>query len=717
MTSVIPPLIILLIVSMGFSGLLNASEPRPWTCAEVRTLSREQAAKHLPVLVRGIVTYIQDKRALVVQDETDGLYIMARESQFDPKTQSDVQVGSLVEVRGISVPGGFAPVVYADSLQLLGSGVLPPAKETVLADLGSGQFDCHRVTLAGVIQRASPGGPKDPAMRLEIATATGEFSAFIKAPGSLDAKSLINTDIQITGICYAFTNPRGELVGSLLWLNDPSHLRILRPPPPDPFTAPEVAKLALNPYRPEGPNLHRQRLKGTVTLSRQGDFFYVEMEQRAVRVNTSSPDPLEPGDLVEASGFVKQTTGFALVDAAVFRKTGKAPLPAPLEVTPHQILALKSTDTNDILRQEDYDGKLIQLHGRLLNIESHAGKDHQLLLKCDDKIVVATLPENTTADRLAQFVPNSDLEATGICNLTLKQDWPTRILPIAGNFTLILQNTISLRILHRPSWWTAERLLWALAGTITLLGSALGVIGFLQRRIAQRTAELAAEMKARTEKEIALHDAEVEFRATNNERERLAADLHDTIAQTLTGIAMQLDATQRAPTAEHAQRNLALASHMLALSREDVRRSVWNLRALALEGRFLREAVRHIAAPILEETHIELLVHGSGEEEALPDLVVGNLLMLTKEAITNALKHAAPSRIVVSVDYLPDSVILAIADDGCGFSVPDAPGPHHGHFGLTGMRERAAKLAASVHIVSMPGQGTQISITTPLINL
>jgi signal transduction histidine kinase len=695
-------------------GLVRAAEPTAWTCADVRSLTREQAAEHRPVVVRGVVTFVENGRSLVIQDDSAGLYITARAQRFTPDTLRLMQAGTQVEVTGTSVPGGFAPIVCADSVRVLGQAPLPPAQEVQLADLDSGRFDCLRVSLSGVVQQARFGGAPELNLRLEIATSTGGFSAFIKNPGNLGASRLVDAEVQATGVCYTLSNPRGELLGNLLWLADATELSQLQPARTDPFTAPEVAPLALNPYRPQGPNHHRQRLKGTVTLSRSGDFFYVEMAQRGIRVNTRSPERVMPGDQVEAVGFVKQTADFAILNDAEFRILGKSLLPEPLAFTRGEILALRSTDTNAVLRQEDYDGKRVRMRGQVITLESHVGKDHQLLLHSYGGIVVATLPASITGAELTELVPGSDVEATGICALTLYENWPARVLPTAKDFTLILQDKASLRILSRPSWWTTQRLLWALTATAILLVSALGLVVLLRRRIAQRTAELAAEMRTRQEKERALLDAEVEFRATHQERERLAADLHDTIEQSLTGIAMQLDASKRAPTPEHAGRNLALASQMLARSREDVRRSVWNLRARALDDQFLREAVRHIVAATLDGTAIELNVGGSGEEEVIPDFIAGNLLMVAKESITNALKHAAPTRVDINVDYTPATVTLTVSDNGCGFTPIKAQGPHEGHFGLTGMRERAERLSGRIELSSVLGKGTCITLTVPL---
>ncbi len=250
-------------------------------------------------------------------------------------------------------------------------------------------------------------------------------------------------------------------------------------------------------------------------------------------------------------------------------------------------------------------------------------------------------------------------------------------------------------------------------GTLGLLLGSLALVSILRLKVDSATSQLDAEMRARMDESQARHDAEVEFHAILQERERLAADLHDTLEQSLTGVALQLEASGRAPNPERAQHNLKLAEQMIARCREDVRRSVWNLRAQALEGQHLRAALRQIAESLLDATDVSIVVGGSGAEETLPDIIGGNLLMLAKEAVTNALKHGAPTRIDITVDYLPDSITVTLRDDGSGFIPGEVGGPQQGHFGLTGMKERAAKLGGRINIVSRPGLGTEISITTP----
>jgi signal transduction histidine kinase len=251
--------------------------------------------------------------------------------------------------------------------------------------------------------------------------------------------------------------------------------------------------------------------------------------------------------------------------------------------------------------------------------------------------------------------------------------------------------------------------LWlALGGTSVVLALALTWAWLLRRRVAQRSSELAAEIGAR-------RNAAVEFDATLRERKRLAADLHDTLEQALTGLALQLEAVDMFGNEEpdRSRHHLHLARQFLARSREDVRRSVWNLRAQGLEGRTLDEALRQMVAILTDSSGVRSTCEVEGSSVPLPDFISGNLLLLAQEGVTNALKHAGANRIEVSVEYSTDGVSLRIEDDGCGFDPGTAPGLREGHFGLQGMRERVKRLGGAIEITSAAGQGCQIRARVP----
>src|SRR5258708_4310339 len=111
-------------------------------CADIRALTREQAAEGRPVLLRGVITSGQKRKgAFVLQDDSEGIYVTPE--QFDPALQRDIEwidvkslePGSVLEVRGITAPGGFAPLVVAQRVQFLGTGALPAARAVTLAEL------------------------------------------------------------------------------------------------------------------------------------------------------------------------------------------------------------------------------------------------------------------------------------------------------------------------------------------------------------------------------------------------------------------------------------------------------------------------------------------------------------------------------------------------------------------------------------------------------
>jgi signal transduction histidine kinase len=145
-----------------------------------------------------------------------------------------------------------------------------------------------------------------------------------------------------------------------------------------------------------------------------------------------------------------------------------------------------------------------------------------------------------------------------------------------------------------------------------------------------------------------------------------------------------------------------------------VRRSVWNLRAQALNGRNLAEVLRDVAAGLSTRNPVRTRVSVVGEEQELPDFIAGHLLLLAQESMTNAIKHAHPENIQITLEFTEDSLELRVHDDGIGFAPREAPGLAEGHFGLQGMRERMKRLGGTVKVVSGPGEGTTIRARVPL---
>jgi signal transduction histidine kinase len=158
---------------------------------------------------------------------------------------------------------------------------------------------------------------------------------------------------------------------------------------------------------------------------------------------------------------------------------------------------------------------------------------------------------------------------------------------------------------------------------------------------------------------------------------------------------------------------LFLARQFLDRSRAEVHRTVWDLRAHGLEGRDFLDVLRERAAAMVSGSSVVLSVEVEGGAVPLSDFIAGNLLLLAQEAVTNALKHAAPGRIDVQLSFPIMQVLLEVKDDGRGFDPAAAPGHRDGHFGLQGMHERAKRLGGKLAVESSPGRGTCVSVLLP----
>lgn len=202
--------------------------------------------------------------------------------------------------------------------------------------------------------------------------------------------------------------------------------------------------------------------------------------------------------------------------------------------------------------------------------------------------------------------------------------------------------------------------------------------------------------------------------ATMEERTRLARDIHDTLAQGLAGVVVQLGATERAlaaaPGEAHSHLDLALA--MARESLAEARRSVWNLRSPALERGDLGDALRNLVAQPLPGgttvTFHQLGEAGDPLTAALPPAVESALLRVGQEALVNVAKHARAARAEVTLEYAPAEVRLIVRDDGVGFDPraveqkTQATGPWSG-FGVLGMRERIAALGGTLELANAGG--------------
>lgn len=199
------------------------------------------------------------------------------------------------------------------------------------------------------------------------------------------------------------------------------------------------------------------------------------------------------------------------------------------------------------------------------------------------------------------------------------------------------------------------------------------------------------------------------------ERQRLARDIHDTLAQGFTSIVMHLEAADQAlpDDLDTLQKHLDRARGTARTSLEEARRVVHALRPHSLDQRSLPDAIERTAVRWQEETGIPLTTTTTGDPIPLhPDIEV-TLLRATQEALANIRKHAQATAVQLTLSYIDDVVVLDVQDNGVAFAGA-AASPLSGGYGLQAMRERAEQCGGSVTLESEPGEGTTVVVSIPI---
>lgn len=204
--------------------------------------------------------------------------------------------------------------------------------------------------------------------------------------------------------------------------------------------------------------------------------------------------------------------------------------------------------------------------------------------------------------------------------------------------------------------------------------------------------------------------------AVLEERYRLARELHDTLAQELSGMAWQLDAAAGLPedASGKMRDSLRLAHSRTRQMIEEIRRLVWELRESRDETADLPALLRKLAKQRLDETDSAVHIRIRGSARPLPLGVASELARIAQEAYTNAVRHSSARNIWMSIDFASDRLTLSVKDDGKGFDPRNVTAQDRRGFGLIGMSERAGWLGASLSIRSLPGEGTVVEVEVPI---
>jgi len=208
-----------------------------------------------------------------------------------------------------------------------------------------------------------------------------------------------------------------------------------------------------------------------------------------------------------------------------------------------------------------------------------------------------------------------------------------------------------------------------------------------------------------------VQQVESRFNAVLAERNRIAREIHDTLAQGFVAVSVQLQIVSRVleNSTDAAKNHLAQAQELVRSGLEDARKAIWELRSQSTENQDLAAQIVKMVDRVTTGTEIKTEVRVNGTYRPLPERVEDELVRIAQEAVTNAVRHADPNRVEIQLRFTGKGVELSVEDNGRGFS-GEPPSTPDGHFGMTGMKERAQQIGGTLTVRSKKDQGTRVSV-------
>lgn len=678
-----------------FAGRAGAEPPATLSTARQVAESYLLPEPRPPVDLEAVVTGTFPSGTVLLRDDTGVTFVRPTDGG------EPVRAGDRVRVRGVVFDGACINGIADAALEKTGAVPRPeplPIQPGSLAD-GSAYHDL--VTLTGIGRSVWHHDRVGTVLVVNVGRELVEMRCEFPLTVA-DAERLVDAEVRLTGFGGGEVNGARQVVRPFLRVVQPDDIEVVRPAPSDPFAGPAVPLERIDRGLRTG---HRLEVTGIATApGGTGGGVFIAAGDRGLFIRPAAADAaaaarVVAGDVVEAVGFVAaEGPALALVEAVV-RVVGKGTPPAHRRLLDAPMNAESQKGWLEFFFQFSCDGLPIEAE-IIVDSRTDAAESTEItgLMPITGKRFRCYAP-GRLPDTAA---PGSRVLVRGVCRVMAAGTDHFFSMPMAYDMWAV--SPADVVVVRVARWWTATRLAWALGGTAVAAAVMLGWVLLLRRQVADQSRELAATLQSQ-------RDAAIEFETALRERNRLAANLHDTLLQTVTGIGYQLQALQAIGSRDGGvdAGRLVVAGRMVDHAIQQLRGTVWALHALPTGGEPLVASLEALVARLQEGRDPRITCRAEGREVEVSELVAGNLLLLVQEAITNALRHAAASTIDVAVRFGADGLVtVTVRDDGRGFRVGSQPGPARGHFGIEAMMDRMQAVGGRFRIESPEGAGTTV---------
>jgi len=653
----------------GHPGVL----PVLTTAEQVNQLSLDELKQGYPVKLRGVITSVLEGDAVVLQDTTRGVFVALGKSL-------PLVVGDYCELEGVAAAGEFSPYILASRIEKLGSGSLPNPVHPAWDQLLDGSMHCQYVELEGVVTAIN----RDT---ITLLTDRGRIHVQLSsmAPGLPKADE--NALVQIRGCLFADWDAQAHRLQIGNIRVEQQWVSVVQPALIDPFDIPTKHVGDLLQFNPHAGVLQRLKISGQIIYVGDTECFLMDGD-KGLRFIPAGKLDAHVCDLVEVVGFPDLSGPSPVLREALVRRLGLAELPKPDRLKPDNLL------------RDDYDSTLVQVEGMLLGVSSQP--DGSVLeVQCGLRRFTAVIKDEVGLDQ--PLTPGSRIELTGI----YAGQGGNRVLgrPI-DSFQLLLNSGFDIRVLARPPWWTLQRLISIVGVLFLVLVAALLWIKSLHRQVAERTLQLETQIQGRQRAE---RQREIE-----QERARVAHDLHDDLGAGLTEVNM-LTSLINSPTTS-AEEKFRYVDEL----NEKARRMVTSLDEIVWAVNPRNDTVASLASYFgaYAQRLLELASVACGLDVAvdLPNYPLDpkfrqELFLAFKEAITNVVRHAHATKVWLRMSVQDNTLTVTVSDNGRGIECDKREA---GADGLANMQERLSALRGHCEIQSEAGNGTTVHFRAPL---